>query len=198
MKNNLGYFVSGFCLILIMFSCQQNYTPKPPGYFRIDFPNKEYQLFDSNCPFTFEYPVYTVLEQVDLHEYCRFNLNFPKYKGTIHLTYHKIDGNFDVFIEDNWSMIYKIIAQKADAVIPHIYSYPELNVHGTMYDISGDAASAVHFWVTDSINNFLKGSMYFSVRPNYDSLAPVINFFREDIIHLMETFKWKESNLLLK
>ena len=188
---------------LILLSCQQNYTPKPSSYYRIDFPEKEYQLLDSSHPFTFEYPVYgtlverkpTIRNENELSsDPIWININFPRYKGTIHLTYLKINDNFDVFIEENWKIIYKKIAQRADAVEDErIYADTEQNVYGTLYDISGDAASAVQFFVTDSTNHFLRGSLYFSVRPNQDSLAPVISFFREDIIHLIESFRWKEN-----
>ena len=190
---------------LILTSCQQNYTPKPHSYFRIDFPEKEYRLLDTIYPFTFEYPVYGALvertaivknEETKSSDPIWLNINFPKYKGTIHLTYLEIDNNFDSFIEENWKIIYKKIAQRADAVDDErVYIDPEQNIYGTLYDISGDAASAVQFFLTDSVKHFLRGSLYFSVKPNQDSLAPAINFFREDIIHLIESVRWKENSL---
>ena len=70
-------------------------------------------------------------------------------------------------------------------------SNSENKVYGILYDLKGNTASAVEFYVTDSINHYLRGSLYFASEPNADSLAPVIDFFREDIIHLIETLKWK-------
>ena len=184
-------------LAIILFSCVQNYVPKPHSYFRIDFPDREYRLFDSNCPFTFEYPVYGNLEPYNRRAlepyFCWFDINFPKYKGTIHLTYKEIDKNFDGFIEDNWRIIYSRLAQRADAIDEIMYIDHGSKVYGTLYDIRGDAASAVQFWVTDSVKNFVRGSLYFTVRPNHDSLAPVVNFLREDIVHLMESIQWKSN-----
>jgi gliding motility-associated lipoprotein GldD len=179
---------------MLLFSCQQNYVPKPHAYFRIDFPEKEYQMYDNICPFTFEYPVYGKLipDTRPTSEPCWFNIDFPKYRGTIYLSYWKIDSNFDRFIEDDWRMIYGGIAQMADAVDPVGYENSENKVFGTLYDIKGNAASAVQFFVTDSVKNFLRGSLYFATRPNHDSLAPAISFFREDIDHLMKTIRWKE------
>ena len=187
-----------FACILII-SCQQSYTPKPSTYYRIDFPEKEYQLYDSICPFTFEYPVYgTVMpDSRPTSEPCWMNINFPKYKGTIYLSYKVIDSDntFDRYIEDDWNIIFKKIAQKADAVDDHLYDNPEENVYGMMYDIGGNAASQVQFYVTDSVRHWLRGSLYFYARPNRDSLAPVVSFFREDIMVLMESVRWKEENL---
>ena len=92
-------------------------------------------------------------------------------------------------------MIYSKIAQKADAVESHEYANPETKVYSVIYDIRGNAASQVMFYVTDSVKNFLRGSLYFTVRPNHDSLSPVVAFFREDIIHLIKTIRWKEVNV---
>ena len=197
-KGDGGLTLLCLLLVITLFSCRQNYVPKPHSYFRIDFPEKEYRLYDSICPFTFEYPVYGSVAHRPESD-CWLNMTFPEYKGTIYLTYSEINNNFDQFIEDNWKMIYSGIAQMADAVVPHEYVNPELNVYGTLYDIKGNAASSTLFFVTDSVRNFLRGSLYFYIkRPNQDSLAPVINFFREDIITLMESVRWKNKNEKLK
>ena len=182
------------CLLLAatLFSCQPNYVPKPSAYYRIDFPEKEYRLYDSICPFTFEYPVYgRLVSRPD--SACWLDITFPGYKATIHLTYMKI-SDFDLFIEENQKMIYSGIAQKADAVLLHEYVIPEQKIYGTIYDIKGNAASSVQFFATDTVKNLLRGSLYFSTKPNQDSLAPVIAFFREDMIHLIESIHWKEEN----
>lgn len=179
---------------MTLFSCQQAYSPKPHAYYRIDFPERGYRQYDGGCPFTFEYPVYGILAS-DVRPTsgpCWMNIHFPKYKGTVHLTYLEINNNFDELIEDDWDMVYKKIAQKADAVDDYPYVGSEMNVFGMLHDIRGNAASQVMFFVTDSVKNYLRGSLYFSTRPNYDSLAPAIAFFREDIIHLMESVRWKD------
>jgi len=198
--SGLKFQAWAFCLMMMaLFSCQRNYTPKPNSYYRIDFPDKEYRLYDSICPFTFEYPVYGKVVP-DTHpnsEPCNMNIIFPKYKGTIYLTYIEIDSDrtFDQLIETEWDIVYKKIAQKADAVEPRlICDNPDENVFGVMYDIGGNAASQVLFFVTDSVKNWLRGSLYFYARPNHDSLAPVVSFFREDIVFLMESVRWKEEN----
>ena len=181
------------CLLLVttLCSCRQNYVPKPHTYYRIDFPEKEYRLYDSICPFTFEYPVYGMLVS-RTESTCWLNITFPGYQGTIHLTYLEVNNNYDQFVENDWKITYKI-AQKADAVDHDLYVNPEQNVYGMISDIKGNAASPVQFFVTDSVRNFLRGSLYFYTKPNQDSLAPVITFFREDIVHLMKSIRWKEE-----
>ena len=190
MSNKICYLL----LLVILCSCQRNYIPKPHAYFRIDFPEREYRLFDDHRSFAFEYPVYGTMVP-DTRKDAEpgwYDLKFPRYRGTIHLTYLEIDDNFDDFIEDNWRFLFRGIAQRADAIEEEKRHYHDTNVFGTVYDVKGDAASHVVFLATDSVKNFIRGSLYFTVRPNHDSLAPVVAFFREDIIHLIESIRWKE------
>src|SRR3546814_10227117 len=43
-------------------ACRQSgYTPKPRGYFRLEFPEKSYQTYTSDCPFSFRIPTYASL-----------------------------------------------------------------------------------------------------------------------------------------
>jgi len=188
-------------LLGIGYSCKETIIPKPKGYFRIDFPEKQYIVFDqdfpetTNMPFIFEYPSYGNLsfQPGDTDEPGWFNIEFSSYRAKIYFTYIKIENNFDGLMEQTYNMNVKNHIPKADAINEQVYKNPENRVFGILYDLKGNTASAVQFYVTDSVKNYLRGSLYFSAEPNADSLAPVINFFREDIIHLIETLKWKEK-----
>lgn len=64
-------------------------------------------------------------------------------------------------------------------------------MYGLIYDIKGNAASEFQFHLTDSLNHFLVGSLYFNTPPNQDSIQPVLDFVKQDIEHLFSTFEWK-------
>ncbi len=178
--------------ILLGIACQRNYTPKPRGYLRVEFPEKIYTRFDSTCPYVFEYPVYArIVPDTDFNsEPCWINMEFPTFDGKIHFSYKQVHQNLNEYIEDSRSLTYKHTI-KADAITETVYTDPGLNVHGILYDIKGNAASSLQFYLCDSNEHFLRGSLYFNVQPDKDSLAPVIAYFKKDIIHLIETFEWK-------
>jgi gliding motility-associated lipoprotein GldD len=178
--------------LLSLVCCKRHYTPKPAGYLRIDFPEKTYRLYDSTCPFSFEYPVYGKItkDTSRIAEPCWINIEFPHFGGKIHISYKTVNKNLNTYIEDSRTLAYKHTV-KADAISEILYSDEERKVYGLLYDIKGDAASNVQFYLTDSTKHFLRGSLYFNVQPNADSLAPVIDFIRDDIVHLVETLKWK-------
>lgn len=119
------------------------------------------------------------------------NLEFPDYDGIIHLSYKSIHTQEELssYIDDSHTMVYKHTV-KAESIQETRYDNTENRVHGILYQIGGNAASSVQFFVTDSSHHFLRGAFYIETTPNQDSLAPVIDFFKEDIIHLMETISW--------
>jgi len=105
------------------------------------------------------------------------------------MTYKPVSGDLSVYAEDVRKIVYKHII-KADDIIETPVINQENKVYGVLYDIKGNTASAVNFYITDSVSGFLSGALYFNVSPNKDSLAPAINFFREDIVHLINSFRW--------
>ena len=179
-----------FIFPVSFFYCTNKYTPKPLGYFRIDLPQKEYVEYTSQCPFVFQYPKYGEIEVSQDNEPCWFNISFPKYNGKIYLSYKHIEDNLPILTEDTRKLTYKHTI-KAEAIQEKIYADANKNVYGMLYEVKGNAASSVQFYLTDSSQHFLRGSLYFNAQPNKDSLAPVIDFFKEDIVHIMETISWK-------
>ncbi len=186
------YLLVSLSLISILVSAcntKSNYLPKPRGYFRIDFPEKKYQHYQSDCPYSFDFPNYSKISDYN-PDSCWINIDFPKYKGTIHISYKVVENNIQQYIEDSRTLVYKHTI-KADAIKETLYKNDEKKVYGILYDIKGNTASSLQFFLTDSINHFYRGALYFNTRPNKDSLNPVINFIKEDITYLIESFEWK-------
>ena len=182
--------ISIVILSIVISSCNNNKpVPRPRAYFRIDVPAKEYKIYDEACPFKFELPVYAYIIK-EKQDFCWMDLYFPENEATIYLTYKPINNDFNTHLEDSREFVYKHVV-KADAIEETRWENDSLKVYGMIYDLKGNTASSIQFFLTDSTKHFIRGSLYFNVAPNVDSLAPVISFIREDIIHLIETFEWK-------
>jgi len=173
-------------------ACSTDFTPKPKAYFRIDFPERNYQRFDSLCPYVFDFPAYSSIEEPKNTDYCWKNIYFKSFNARIYLSYKtiSISDSLYKFIEDSHTLAYKH-SIKADAISEQIFINNEKKAYGILYEIKGNAATPLQFHITDSAKNFLRGSLYFNNVPNKDSLAPVIDFLKTDIVHLMETLEWK-------
>lgn len=177
---------------LFLTTCKSDFVPKPRGYYRISFPEKHYQVFKSDCPFEFEYPTYGSIETpVEIaSENCWHNISFPQYKAKIHLTYIALNNDLAKHSEDIRKLVYKHVV-KANDIKEKRISDPKRKTYGIIYSITGNTASSLSFMLTDSVDNFLSGALYFSCEPNQDSLAPAIEFFSEDVLHLTKTLTWK-------
>lgn len=189
-----------FIIVVLLSGCRNKaIVPKPRGYFRIALPEKSYVIYTDtrenvrNLPFTFEYPSYGKIsyESQDLTAPGWLNIDFPLFKARLYLTYMNVNKNLGSLMDQAYTLNVKNHIIKADAINESIITNPEKKVFGTLYDLKGNTATSVQFFVTDSVRHYLRGSLYFSVEPDPDSLAPVTEFLRKDIDHLIETFEWK-------
>ena len=90
--------------------CKEEYSPKPRGYFRIGFPEKKYVKFDTTFPYTFEYPVYArvVPDTRPTSEPYWANIDFPQFKGKIHISYKPVEHNLETYLEDSRTFVVSI------------------------------------------------------------------------------------------
>lgn len=188
--------ISYFLVLLLGFSaCQNNdYSPKPKGYYRIEFPKKSYTNFPEKAPYSFEYPNYATVEKDRSRDAQNnwYNLHFKQFNGYLHLTYYDVSGKgaYDQMVEDARKLAFKHTI-KASAIDQRIINYPQHQVYGIYYAIEGNTASSVQFFLTDSAKHYFRGALYFNERPQYDSIAPVVKFIKTDIDTLISSFRWK-------
>ena len=182
-------------LACIAISCDNsdNYLPKPRGYFRIDLPEKEYTKVDTIERYSFECPQYAIItpDFYSPDEKNWINIEMPQFKGSIHLTHKNVNDNLGEYLEDVHTMVTKHL-QKANGVHDSLIVNEKHQVYGMFIEMDGKGvATPMQFYLTDSTKNFVRGALYFNFLPNNDSMQPVINFIREDIDHMINTFEWK-------
>lgn len=172
--------------------CTSDPVPKPHGYLRIDLPERSYKTWKDEGVFSAELPEYSTIRESRRSPSGRwYDLSFPGQRATVHLTWGPVNGQLQEMIEDAHAF-----KDKHGAVATRIRSSRVLRdssrVFGTLFEVDGDAASPMVFYLTDSTDNFLYGALYFNSRPNGDSLAPVTDRIRADMKHMAETLTWAE------
>jgi len=185
--------------VLTLVSCNSDYTVgKKRGYFKIDFPEKKYREFDqTGYPYSFEYPVYssivrdtTFFESTPENPWW-INIDFPQFAARVHMSYKEIGRNkFDSLVNDAFKLSYKQHTYKASAIEDSAMETPN-HVHGMYFTLAGNTATANQFFLTDSTRHFLRGALYFAATPNEDSIGIVNDFLKKDLLHLINTLKWK-------
>ncbi len=179
-------------LAVVLAGCDTRRTPKPTGYWRIHIPDTCYQKFsDKTYPYSFDYSCYADIKELkDREEKYWLNLHYKAFNVDIHCTYLPVRNNLRSLSDDAQAFIYKH-ASIATGIPEQGYENPEENIYGVYYELEGNTASPLQFYVTDSTANFFRVSVYFNCPPKEDSLAPVLTFLKKDIRHMIESFRWQ-------
>jgi len=180
--------------IIVLFSACQDYLPKPHAYPRVVYPIKEYMQTISDCPFTFETPVYSKLVPYGSENNCWYNLEYTPFDATLHLSYVPINSTADLdsLAEDAYRMVFKPHLQRAEEIIEREISDSTTGLFGMIYDLEGKTATPFNFYITDGKENFFRGSFYFNKNTKRDSVLPIYHFLNEDIMRSIVTFRFKE------
>lgn len=185
-----------FALIIVLFtSCGENYTPKPRGFERIEFPKRTYKPYTSDCGFSMQIPEYATMfpDYNPTAEKCWYNLFYVPFNAMLHLSYKPINNKNDLIklTEDSRTLVYKHTV-KADEIYETMISNQYL--HGMLYELSGNTATNFQFYVTDSTHHYLRGALYFNIKTNSDSIAPVLDFLKYDVVKMIESLRWKDAS----
>jgi len=174
-------------LITLIISCMgKPIKPKPKSMLNLKYPLPTYIERKSKCQYSIK--INRSSNFISSGK-CSDRIIYPNLKGTIYITYKKINNNFDSLLSDAYSMPLKH-ARKALKIPEKVFINNRNKTYGSLFKIVGDAASQVQFFLTDSLNHFIFGALYFYKRPNYDSIMPAVNYIGNDISKLMESLKW--------
>lgn len=184
-------------LILFFSACSQDYIPKPKGYNKISLPEHDYLALPDSFPYQFQYSKYAEV-QIDsswMREPYWINIYYPEFLATIQITYKAIDNDkarLQEFLNDS----YKLTAKhqvKAYAIEETILQTPQ-NHTAIVAELTGEVPTPFQFYSTDSTDHFIRGALYFRTASKNDSLAPVINYIKKDIIYMLNTLSWDEGD----
>lgn len=206
-KTSILLLFVGFALL----SCSRPSQPLPYGYFRIDIPDYGYQSTDlPGYPYSFEYAdIARIDTRVDNAaavvksgegEQFWLDIVYPSLNARIHCSYKPLtlssshpltpSPSLAHLTDESIRMVFDH-AIRADAIPEQGFSNPDEHVYGVYYDLEGNTASPVQFFLTDSTRHFFRAALYYNNIPNADSLAPVNAVMRRDIHHLIESFRWQ-------
>ena len=193
-KNSLICLI---CCCIVLIACKNKPVNKPKGYFKIDLPQHQYQIFDEpGYPYSFEYPVYAkVTKDTSFFGEATenpwwINIDFPDMRGKIYCSYKEIGKyKLDSLLRHSFKLS-DAHSAKASSKEDSLISTPN-KVHGMLFELGGNVATANQFFLTDSTKHFFRGALYFDASPNEDSLKVVNDFLLQDMRHLISTLKWK-------
>lgn len=179
-------------LFLGVVSCNghKNHVPKPSTHLELHFPERTYEVYTDSCGYSFNKPSYFTMEHMNGSK-CNRDIKLLKLNGVIHLSRIDMDTSLAAYINYSINKVdeHKI---KATAILDTSIVRKDARVFGTLFELQGNVASPFQFYLTDSTSRFINGIVYFDAEPNYDSIKPVLDFVKTDILELMTTLKWED------
>lgn len=181
-------------ILFFLFGCEGDYLPKPLGYNRIDLPERAFVDLEEGKPYTFQHSIHALIEadSFNLAETAWINLNYQSLGGKVHLTYLELDTkgkDIKTVVNDAINLTAKHQI-KAYGIEESIMMTPK-GYTGVAAELSGEVPTQFQFFVTDSTKNFLRGALYFNTAMKNDSLAPIIEYIKVDMAHLINTLEFK-------
>ncbi|MBC6610149.1 gliding motility lipoprotein GldD [Hymenobacter sp. BT507] len=183
-----------FLLLATSCSSAPDYTPKPKGYNRIDLPPHSYQQLAPGHPYTFQYSQQARIlrDSSYLAQPHWLNIYYPQLHANVQITYADLKGNqalYNKLLEDARKLTSKHEI-KATAIDESTMKTPN-GMRVSVFELQGEVPSQFQFYTTDSTRHFFRGALYFRTATANDSLAPVIEYVKQDVVKLLNTLKYQ-------
>jgi gliding motility-associated lipoprotein GldD len=167
--------------------------PKPPTYLRMDLPDHNYSTLKTDCGFSFDisnaYKSKTTAKTGT--GICNLEIDLGPINGTLYLFYYPLtkSDTLSKFINFSNDKVddHKL---KATSINDEKILRPKDRVFGTFFELEGDVATNYQFYLTDSVNHFMRAEILLNSRPNYDSLKPSLDYLKVDLKKMVNTLKW--------
>jgi len=193
---NYSFAATLFTGLALMTGCSSapEFTPKPKGYNRIDLPAHRYQLLGGGHPYEFEYSKEAVVKRDSSYmaQPHWINVYYPKLHANVQITYMDVQRDrrlYNKMMEDARKLTGKHEI-KATAIEERILKTPS-GMRASVFELSGEVPSQFQFYTTDSTHHFLRGALYFQTATANDSLAPVIEYVKVDMVRMINTLRYK-------
>jgi gliding motility-associated lipoprotein GldD len=170
--------------------------PKPKGYNRIVLPEHKYASLPDSLPYSCEYSAHARIlrDSSWIAEPYWIDLYYPDFEASIQVSYKPIKKDVEL-LKEYLATAYKLTSKhqiKAYAIDEAIMK-TERGKTAVLARLSGEVPSQYQFFTTDSIDHFLRGALYFNTATQNDSLAPVIEYVKDDIIRMLNTLEWRDD-----
>ncbi|MGB3182583.1 MAG: gliding motility lipoprotein GldD [Cyclobacteriaceae bacterium] len=196
LKANILTVLATGLLACSLWACEeQTYTPKPKGFNRIELPDHSYQMLPDTFPYAFEYSHEAQItgDSSYMSEPYWIDLNYNKLGAKVVLTYKSIKDSPELMTEyiTDANRLTSKHQIKAYAIDETVIRTPTGKT-AIVAELEGEVPTQFQFYTTDSTQHFLRGALYFNTALKNDSLSPVIEYVKKDIIHMINTLEWRE------
>ena len=174
----------------LILGCSQSYQPKPKAYNQIYLPVPKYNKIEVDGAYVFESNTYA--KKSENKEYGWLNLSYFKHSAEMLITYKKINSkeHLESLVNESFKLISKHQNKASSIIETEIKTLSGKSA--TIIDIKGEEPPPFQFIITDSSKNFMRAALYFEKPIKGDSLLPVVDYIKKDMLHILNTLSWNE------
>ena len=180
-------------IVVLCAGCGRTSVPKPYGYVRLTMPDTCYaDAVPKGYPYRFDVSCHAEVRPVSDEQGGQYwiDLHYPALNATVHCSYQPVRGNLRELTDDAIRFVYRH-SSHASSIPEQGFVHAEARVYGVLFDLEGNTASSMQFFVTDSVRHFFRAAAYCDCVPNADSLAPVYDYLHKDVVRMVESFEWR-------
>ena len=174
-------------LALIVFSCNNNVNlPKQKAYFAPEFEIPTYKKISLDCNYSFNINSQASINNI---KNCNYEIYYKNLNAKIFINQIVLSNSIERAVNTFNQKINKN-SRLSDQIIQSDYVNIDNETYSKLYSFVGNSPSNIQFYLTNQTDKFLTGSLFFETEPNYDSLFPYIDYIRNDIKKMVDSFRW--------
>lgn len=197
---NVSRNIVYLAVALVFCSCgnePEKHLPRKRAYPKIVWPSQTYVWEKPvDCPFEFRRSKVTNVDKKETFfgeapaSACWFNLDYPYFDAQVHFSYYSLEGekSYDRLVQESHALAYE--HSKKSSYIDELPIQAD-NMSGIMFELQGPAASPYQFYLSDDKKHFVRGALYFKTQTRPDSLRPVVQYIKQDLDTLIQSFQWR-------
>lgn len=171
------------------------YTPKPRGYFRIEPPAASYRDTSvSPLPFAFSLSDQAFIQMKTGEDTAQqwFDIRYPGLHARIYCSY--LSGTEERLMQAyaEFLRISDPFGKQGTKEMEPAWSRSDGNLYGEFFYEPENIVSPIRFVIFGDSSKLLRGMLFYDGTVNPDSIAPVNDYLRHDLIHLIRTFKYTD------
>lgn len=179
-----------FVLLFFVLSCDKIADlPKQRSFFAPDFQLTHYVESNIGCKYNFLINSKALISNI---KNCNYNIEYKNLNSKIYINHINYFENIELLLN---TFDQKVIENSkfSDQIIESEYIDIERKIYSKLFSFVGDSPSNIQFYVTDMSDKFINGSLFFDAKTNYDSLLPYIDYVRNDIKKMVDSFNWTDE-----
>ena len=181
--------------LFTFFACENNSSlPKQDAYLRIEFNEPNYLIHKSqNSKINFLYNASS--SSIESISARTINLDYNKLGMSLDLSFDKLNDETELinYLRD-FNLLLDAHTKRSNGFLIKEFENRNYSTYGKLYEFRGGVASPIQFFLTDSINNFIHGSLNMTVKSKYDSIYPSVQYIKNDILVFFESINLKKNN----